>query len=171
MTGREPCPGCGLALPPGHGPTHPYIGASAACWALFGTVLAREPERAHEGMAAAHRLTVDAYAVQHPGEPEPRSIRSVGLHLVALELALEEEVAPVHVTRLLAVAAGRIGDDLRWLEPPERRGALTVAHVADAPGPAEHVERAWAWARDVWVAWSVHHTTVRAWASQVRRSG
>lgn len=122
-------------------------------------------------MPAAHRLTVDAYAVQHPGESEPRSIRSVGLHLVALRLALEEQVAPKHVTQLLAVAAERIGEDLRWLEPPGRRGALTVAHVAHASTPAEHVERVWAWAHDVWSAWSVHHATVEAWARQVRRSG
>ena len=31
----ELCPGCGSALPPSDSPTHRYIGASSACWAVF----------------------------------------------------------------------------------------------------------------------------------------
>ena len=35
-----------------------------------------------------HRLSVDTYAVQHPGVPERRSIQSVAVHLMCLCLVL-----------------------------------------------------------------------------------
>ena len=65
----ELCPGCGLSLPVVEGPTHPYIGASPSCWALFGQVIARE--YGAPAYMKAHQTTVDAYAVQHPGRPGP----------------------------------------------------------------------------------------------------
>jgi uncharacterized protein DUF5946 len=70
MSGRssrvaEPCPGCGAVLPPSSGPTHEYIGASPACWAVFGEVLAAE--YGDRTFWPAHHITVDAYAAQHPG--------------------------------------------------------------------------------------------------------
>ena len=37
---KSVCPGCGLELEVVDGPTHDYIGASPACWALYGQVLA-----------------------------------------------------------------------------------------------------------------------------------
>lgn len=55
---------------------------SPGWWAVFGEVLAREYE--DPACMANHRLTVDAYAVQHPGEPTPAAARSVLLHLVSL---------------------------------------------------------------------------------------
>jgi uncharacterized protein DUF5946 len=54
---------------------HPYIGAAAACWALFGELSARRSEEP----ASIARLATDTYAVQHPGVPERRAIQSVGL--------------------------------------------------------------------------------------------
>jgi hypothetical protein len=90
MTGpTSACPGCGLELPEHDGPTHAYIGASPACWALYGEL--RYPP--------SHRLTVDVYAVQHPGGDERRAIQSVALHLMALCLVLEREVATVAVAK------------------------------------------------------------------------
>lgn len=38
----EKCDDCGVTLPAVEGPTHAYLGASPACWALYGEVLARE---------------------------------------------------------------------------------------------------------------------------------
>jgi len=50
-------------------------------------VLAREySEPAYFGV---HQLTVDTYAVQHPGVAERRSIQSVALHLITLSLMVE----------------------------------------------------------------------------------
>lgn len=42
MNQIETCPGCGLRLKRVEGPTDPYSGASASCWAAFGEVLSRE---------------------------------------------------------------------------------------------------------------------------------
>jgi len=92
LTGLTLCPGCGLLLPAADGPTHSYIGASAACWALYGQVLAIEAGTYRQ--PAWHRLTVDAYAVQHPGIPERRSIQSVCVHLISLCLMLEHDISP-----------------------------------------------------------------------------
>ena len=81
------CPGCGLDLPEHDGPTHAYIGASPACWALYGELLAREYGELR--YPPSHRLTVDVYAIQHPGGGERRAIQSVAVHLMALCLVLE----------------------------------------------------------------------------------
>ena len=86
------CPGCRLLLPEGEGATHPYIGSSPACWALFGDILARE--YSDPAYFRRHQLTVDTYAVQHPGRPERRSVQSVALHLVTLCLILEDGADP-----------------------------------------------------------------------------
>lgn len=154
------CPGCGLVLDANDGPTHPYLGASAACWALYGELLAREfgpldypPE---------HRLTMDAYAVQHPGVPERRSVQSVAVHLMSLCLVLERGLAPERATPVL----GRLPKkdlDLRWLEPPRPNGTLTLRTPLEAAAGEEHARAVEAWARDVWEAWSAHHDTARGW--------
>ena len=36
------CVGCGAVVPDIDGSTHPYIGASAGCWEIYGQVLAKE---------------------------------------------------------------------------------------------------------------------------------
>ena len=74
-------------VPNQSGPTHRYMESLPGCWAIYGEVLARE--YSDLAYAAVHRLTVDAYAVQHPGQPSPQSIQSVGVHLLRLCLILE----------------------------------------------------------------------------------
>src|SRR4051794_37882028 len=86
MSGGAPCAGCGVVLADHDGPTHPEIGASAACWALYGELLTHE--YAERGFPECHRLTVDAYAVQHPGTRGSKSIKSLGTHLAGLYLVL-----------------------------------------------------------------------------------
>ena len=156
----EACPGCGLLLPPGDGPTHPYIGASSACWGLFGELLARE--YGPLGYPLSHRLAVDAYAVQHPGRPEPRSIRSVALHLAGLCLVLEQGVEPRRATRAIRDLLAR-KPAFAWLEPPRPNGTVTVRDVLSAADFDEHRRRVEQCARDVWEAWSGHHEVVRRW--------
>ena len=76
---RIPCIGCGALVPQQDGPTHRYMESSPGCWAIYCEVLAQE--YSDIAFATAHRLTVDAYAVQHPGTPSPQSIQSIGVHL------------------------------------------------------------------------------------------
>ena len=68
----EICSGCGIALPAVTGPVHRYMVSSPACWAAYGAVLARE--YGNPKYARLRRLTVDTYAVQHPGTESQQSI-------------------------------------------------------------------------------------------------
>lgn len=160
------CPGCGLQLPLNGGETHPYIGASPACWALYGVVLAREygdPE-----YMRIHQLTVDTYAVQHPGLAEARSIRSVWGHLASLHMQIEQR-APAAVARTVIKRVAAEADSLGWLVPPRHRGSMTIAEVARALSSAEHSRLVTAWARNVWAAWAEHHGRVAQVVARTNR--
>jgi hypothetical protein len=157
--GTSACPGCGLVQPEHSGPAHPYIGASPACWALYGRLMARE--FSDLALFRVHQMSTDTYAVQHPGSPERRSIQSVALHLMTLCLVVERGADPLDGSRLHNRMAGR--RDFHWLEPPQPNGSITVADVLQAKGPAEHRRVVAAWARDVWDAWSPHRQTVLGW--------
>lgn len=159
----DECPGCALVGPKVSGPTHPYCLSSPGCWSLYGEVLALEYEEPAYGRL--HQVTVDTYAVQHPGVPERRSIQSVALHMITLCLVLEDGADPRVGPALHKRLAGR--SSFSWLEPPRPNGRITVADVArGAREPAEHLRLVEAWARDVWEAWGDHHRTVRAWIEQ-----
>jgi len=73
------CVGCGGLFPKTDGPTHRYMESSPGCWAYFGEVLAREYSDLQ--YLKVHRLTVDAYAIQHPGQLSPQCIRSVACQI------------------------------------------------------------------------------------------
>ena len=162
-TELRPCPGCGALVPNVDGPTHPYLGASPGCWAVYGEVLEKEYGEYH--YPPVHRLTVDAYAAQHPGTPSRRSIQSVAVHLISLYVVLERNYDPHRATQLIRRAStGQ--QDFVWLEPPASLGAITVLDVREAKDLAEHTERVERWARSVWEAWAPHHETVRKWAGQ-----
>jgi hypothetical protein len=158
----EACPGCGVVIPTGTA-AHQNIGSSAGCWAAYGDVLARE--LGEWGYPPIHRLTVDTYSAQHPGESSRKAIQSVGVHLIALYLSLERDIEPHRITREL----GRLVADhsaLRWLEPPPPGGALTILDVRGAHDLRDHTSRVQRWARSVWESWSDHHDTVRQWAGR-----
>jgi CTP:molybdopterin cytidylyltransferase MocA len=159
----EPCPGCGARyLPHVVDETHPYIGASAACWATFGEVLARE--FGDPAFGRVHRHTVDVYAVQHPGTDDRRQRQSVALHLIGLCHWLEHGL---EMERLNAITQ-RLADadrDWPWLEPPSGY-ALTVVDLLAARDGAEHVRLVRAWALACWDAWSAHRHSVRGWAQE-----
>ena len=161
-----PCPGCRLRLPEVATGTHPYIGASSGCRSRFGELLAKE--FADLRYARFHRLTVDAYAAQHPGAPSPQSIRSVAIHLMALCLMLDRNVPIPTAQRTFALLARR-DQELRWLDPPDPIGMTTVADVLAAVDPDDHSDRVRRWAAEVWNAWSAHHELVRFWLDRSMR--
>lgn len=162
MQMKSICPGCGVLLPELEGPTHDYMESSPACWAIYGEVLARE--YSDITYRAVHRLTVDAYAAQHPGGASPQAIQSVAAHLVSMHLMLELGYSASRATAVLHEAVERGG--FEWLERPVTPGALTIAHVAEATTAMEHIERVHEWATSVWTAWSAHHPQVRSWAAR-----
>ena len=155
------CIGCGALVPTIEGPTHRYMESSPGCWQVYGEVLSRE--YADPSFGALHRLTVDSYAVQHPGRPSVQTIQSVCLHLVSLHLVLERGLAASYATRVMGTLT-RAKERFVWLSPPASLGAVTVADVAGATEPSQHEERVRAWAESAWSAWAKHHEAVRGWA-------
>jgi hypothetical protein len=142
------------------GPTHRYMESSPGCWHAYGQVLARE--YSDPAFGVLHRLTVDSYAVQHPGRPSPQTTQSVCLHLMSLCLVLERGLAAVYARRVMG-AATRTKERFFWLTPPTSLGVVTIADVAGAVTPLQHEDRVRAWAESAWSAWAEHHTTVRGW--------
>lgn len=162
MSARVTCPGCRASVPDvAEMRERPYIGSAPGCWLLYSEVLAREYGDLR--YTSAHQLTVDAYAVQHPGVPERRTARSVAIHLVGLCLSLERQRGPIELPRLRQrlAPAKRV---FPWLPPPDSLGDVTVVDVHVAETPEAHRATVDRWARSVWDAWSPHHAQVRAWA-------
>lgn len=157
----HPCPGCGARVAASDGPTSPTLGASAGCWAVYQEVVARElGEFRHPEI---HRVTVDAYAAQHPGEPSRKSIQALAAHLIGLYLVVEKGVP----ARFASEGIQQAVDSpltFTWIEPPPKRGAPTILDVRGATHLAEHTRRVETWARAVWETWTPHHETVRRWA-------
>lgn len=121
-----------------------------------------------------HRMTVDTYAVQHPGTPSPQSIQSVAIHLVRLHLALERGLEPAAANAVMQRAAGDGGKPsplaghTRWLDPPAAlQQTVTAVDVHRAADAAEHRAAVERWAAAVWDAWRDHHAVVREWAAVV----
>ena len=154
------CPACGLALPPVPLPYDGYFHASPECWAVFTEVLATEYGNPAL-FGQVHQLTVDAYAVQHAGGPQPD--KSVDVHLVGLHLVLERGVRSGDVAALLQRLATNVS---RWphLELPATRVPLTIFDVSVASSPIEHAARVREWAQQVWLNWRAHHPAVAALA-------
>jgi hypothetical protein len=154
-----PCIGCKAPVPDIDGPSLQYPNAaSPGCYQVYGQILAREyGEYAYPDV---HRLTVDCYAVQHPGDETRQTIQSVNLHLISLCLVLEYDFKPRYVTRLMGRAKRILEPDFVWLEPPESPGAITVLDVVDAASLSEHEALVNAWAQFTWEAWNSHHATI-----------
>jgi hypothetical protein len=159
-TPLQHCPGCHAYFANKNDISHPYIGASPGCWSVYGEILAKE--FGEYGYPPIHRLTVDTYGVQHPGTASAQSIQSVGLHLVALYLALEEKMPPETITQSMQRLLSN-GASFQWLEPPSSRGQITVQDVVKASSLEDHIVLVQAWAESVWSAWSQHHPIVRQW--------
>jgi Family of unknown function (DUF5946) len=154
------CMGCGGLFADIQGPTHRYLESSPGCWAAYGEVLARE--YSDPAYYRIHRLTVDAYAVQHTGHPTPQSIQSMAVHLISLCLVLERGVDVQRATAAMQEAVKAKGRFI-WLTPPASLGTVNVAHVKAAHNAEEHEKLVHAWIRSAWDAWSPHHPTIREW--------
>lgn len=159
--GLSVCKGCGLGLPPHSGPTHAYVGASPACWSLYGELpTAFGITRVSD---AVRRLALDTYAVQHPGTPQMRSVQSVAIHAMGLCVLLERGAEERRIAPVLGFRETRRPPALYWLDPPCPNGTLTVQGALNADGAECYATAVEAWAADVWAAWEQHHETIRGW--------
>lgn len=147
------CPDCGAAVD----------GGRAGCQKLFDEILARE--FGDYRYASEHRLTVDAYSLQHPAE-YMRSAKSYAAHLTGMYAALEIENT---------TSANRAVQ--RWLggrkilkrpgEPAQQeRGTFTIVHPYEAETPEEHLRRVREWAVSTWAAWYSYHDLAKQWVAE-----
>lgn len=159
---RVRCIPCGALVPAIDGPTHAYMLSSPGCWRLYGEVLAHE--YGEYGMPSVHQLSVDAYAVQHPGVPERRSRQSVAVHLISLCLMLQCGMPPERAAAIMRSFTHR---EFPWLEPQPSAYDVTVVDVWAARNLEDHVAAVQRWAGAAWEAWNVHHDTVHAWLASI----
>jgi hypothetical protein len=174
---REPCPGCGALFPRIDGPTHPYIGASAGCWALFTPVAAGAvpdpqlveqsavPRRSmdvtpHAAAPGLSALLADAYAAQHHGEDSSQAIQSVAVHLLTMYGVLRGRVAPEHAQWPRRRGLRRRGV-FHKLTPPPVGAALTVRHLFPGGGVDEPITVA-DYVASVFAAWEQQHGALLA---------
>ncbi len=166
LVATQTCPGCRLVLECAEGPTHAYIGATPACWAQYRR-LSGAPYARTLG-SRSRRLAEDAYAVQHPGAPDRRSVQSVAVHLMGLCVLLERDGETRRLMPVLGKMPQRRTLDLHWLTPPVRNGRLTVLDALEGGSGDGHAAAVESWARDVWRAWRPPHPTVREWLDASR---
>ena len=159
------CPGCGSRLPALEGATHAYMLSSPACWDAFSRIMARE--FSNPKLLPVHRLSVDAWAVQHPGDGSRRAIQSVGLHLARLMVQIEQGATgeAAHAAMLDFVSRKAELPEL----PPRTMYQITVADVVDAVAIDDHVRAVQRWAEATWLDWADQHQFIRDWASQARQ--
>jgi hypothetical protein len=159
MRNSVACVGCRGLVPDEDGPIHRYMTASPGCWRIY-------TELGVGSMPQMPRstLTVDAYAVTHPGVPGPQSTPSVWIHLVTLCAILEKGWPVGQAVRLRRTAADAF-EGWPWLERPDAMGAVTAVDVAGAVAlgdAARSRDLVGAWVDGAWAAWSDHHDPVRA---------
>jgi hypothetical protein len=170
-----PCPGCGALFPPYDGPTHRYVGASAACWALVSALTSGSPPEpellarsctpqiaiswSRKDALPLDAVWGDAYGVQHHGDDSPQAIQSVAIHLLTLHGAFTRGADGMWIRR----RALRTRGVYHKLEPPPLGCALTVRHLF--PSEETHaVATGGDYAYSVYHAWmALHRTTVESW--------
>lgn len=161
------CPGCGAAVPDVERPVHKYVPSAAGCWKAFGEVQADEAHRFR--YPPAHRMVVDAYMAQHPGDGSDRRDRqSVFVHLVGLCAVLEHGLANPYVTKLLGQVLRHRRGDFPILARTEGPGALTVLHMTRAADLKDYERCAREWSMAVWESWCAHHALIQAELDAVR---
>ena len=107
-----------------------------------------------------HRLTVDTYWAQRPGEETLQPTQSVIVHLVGLDLYVHKELSPETIRGKLDGLIAGYRDEFSWLEPPETRGEITVVDVAEPDDFEELTVLVHDWASAVWDAWQPHRLTL-----------
>jgi hypothetical protein len=144
---NDVCEDCGTVV----------AGGKAGCLKIFEEVIAREFSDYRYGKI--HRLTVDAYSLQHPDE-YMRSGKSFAAHLTGMCSALESEDS-FSVNRIVQEWLSLNPQIEKPAQLPQRRGDLTITYIHSAPNAEDHSRRVQEWARDVWAAWLEHHELAR----------
>ncbi len=147
------CPSCGAA----------GVGGLDGCRAVFDRL--GEREFSDPDYFRTHRLTVDAYSLQHP-EQFMKSSKSAAAHLTGMCWSLERGRS-LHLPAPLKRWVDGPRSYVRVAAPPARgRGSITVASMVDASDAADYERLAMEWARSAWAAWAAHWGQARAWVQE-----
>lgn len=147
---NDKCFACGGSFVSVEGPTHEYMLSSPGCWNAYGGVLAREYENPIL-FGVVHRLTVDAYALQHPGKASDRRARqSVWVHYAALRLSLRNSEDHSRIPSIMQKLTLRTSPAL---PPAPAHFEVTLEDVL-AQGETNHVSAVKAWADCAFKAWA-----------------
>jgi hypothetical protein len=155
------CFGCGGLVPDIDGVTHKYVLSAPGCWRVYGEILSKE--YGEYGYPSIHRITVDAYSVQHPGKPVRQAVQSVAVHLISLYYVLEMGYDFKRATQAMSRAT-QFKNKFFWLEPPAFMGEITVVDVARTMDYYEYEKTVKNWGLCAWTAWANHHTQICEWA-------
>ena len=165
------CFACCALVPDIDGPTHKYMLSAPGCWKLYGEILAKEysPENYD---ADSHRISVDTYAVTHPGDNnERRAIQSVNIHLIRLYYLFEEEMKGERLLQVIKNAAEdeELHKKLLWLNPPSFENTLHINDVLIAQNSEQHKKIIRSWGESVWSLWKDKHgSTIESLAKQIK---
>jgi len=152
------CVGCGALVPDVDGPTHRYLGASPGCWALYGELLSAE--YLVRSLKPMQGLTINTYAVQHPGVTGPQTNQSLWVHLVGLCLVLERGEPAGRTTALMARLVGE-RRSWEWLEPPTPPWPRTILDLRAARSLDDYDQAVAEWSVSTWLTWQAHHDAIR----------
>jgi hypothetical protein len=142
------------------------VGGEDGCNDLFQAVVGREFSQPE--LFQVHRLTVDAYSLQHP-DRYMKSAKSAVAHLTGMCWAMEGNDDPS-----VSVILSRFLDGTPALSrpepvpPPGERGEKTIVDIHEAPDSMEHIRRVKEWARTTWASWAHHHDAARGFLEEAR---
>jgi uncharacterized protein DUF5946 len=147
------CPSCRARLPEAPG--------DIGCQALVEQLWTRE--FGDFRYARLHRLSVDAYCVQHP-DRYCASAKSLAAHLCGLCCHFEHGGHPAVYRALQRWLDG--ARELAKPELPESRGELTLLEPCAAQDPDSYASAVERWARSVWDAHAPVQPVARKWLEQ-----
>ena len=180
------CPGCKIVLPYKEELQHyqtvgiaRYGVVSPECSFIFLEVLNNERELF--GYPPAHRLIVDAYAVQHPPHAEIQtklkidkrlvdaSIQSISIHLLALHCSMVKKMELRSIAKIMDTILSNMARDkapFELLTPPENLGDIKVIDIETQMLEKnldlnDYTALAYSWAESSWMAWKAHHETIK----------
>jgi len=180
------CPGCKIVLPYKEELQHyqtvgiaRYGVVSPECAVIFLEVLNNERELF--GYPPAHRLIVDAYAVQHPPHSQIQaklkiekrlidaSIQSISIHLLALYCSMVKKMELQSIAKIMDTILSNMTREkvtFELLTPPENLGDIKVIDIETQMLEKNldidaYTALAYSWAESSWIAWKVHHVTIK----------
>lgn len=147
------CPSCGAA----------GVNSIEECQARFEKILERE--FTNPVFFKVHRLTIDAYSLQHP-EQYMKSTKSAAAHLTGMCWSMEHSYSQ-HLAGTIKKWVDGARTFTRIAPPmPLARGEITLNHVIDISDPEKYFIAVTEWAESAWNAWQIHWPQARKWIEE-----